>query len=128
MATYSDIANRLSEARENAGFTQQDAAKYLGVTYGAISNWERGYSKVDSVSLLKLLVYYHVDIYDFMESCGFVTMKRVDHSDYFLPTDAREVADAYINLETVQQKNMIRKSLDLPAIDSPTLSQLERLG
>ena len=35
------FASRLRQAREQAGFTQQDLAKKLGVTKNAISNYER---------------------------------------------------------------------------------------
>lgn len=118
MTEYEKIAQRLVQARESAGKTQADVAKYLGKTYQAISNWERGQSKIDSVSLLKLLSWFEVDVYDFMESCDFVVMDRVDGSDYWLSKDAREVADAYSLLDTISQKNMIRRSLglsDLPA-------------
>ena len=118
MATYKDIARELSRAREAANMTQQDAANHLGVTYQAVSNWERGYSKIDSVSLLTLLQFYKADIYDFMESCGYVLMGRVDHSDYWLSDDAREVAHAYTNLEHIEAKNMVRGSLHLPPINN----------
>ena len=113
MTQQEKIAFRLVEAREKANKTQADAAKFLGKTYQAISNWERNYSKIDSVSLLKLLSFYGVDIYEFMESCDFVVMNRVDGSDWWLSKDAREVADAYSALETIEEKNMIRKSLQL---------------
>lgn len=117
MATYHDIAYYLAQARINANKTQQDAAAFLGVTFQAVSNWERGYSKIDSVSLLKLLFYYGVDVYDFMEKSGFAsTMSRADHSDFFLPADAREVAERYMLLPTAEQKNMIRGSLGLPPL------------
>lgn len=118
MATYQDVALRLALAREEANMTQQDAAKYLGVTYQAVSNWERGHSKIDSLSLLKLLVFYEVDIYDFMEKCGFVFMNRVDHSDYYLSDDAREVAEAYANLGSIAEKNLVRRACNLGPIDA----------
>lgn len=38
------FASRLRQAREQAGFTQQDLAKKLGVTKNAISNYENGVS------------------------------------------------------------------------------------
>lgn len=113
MTQYEKIALCLVEAREAADKTQNDAAKYLGKTYQAISNWERGHTKIDSVSLLKLLSFYNVDVYDFMEQCGFVVMNRVDGSDDWLSEDAREVAHAYSLLDTAKQKNMIRNALQL---------------
>lgn len=118
MATYQDVALRLALAREDANKTQQDAAKFLGVTYQAVSNWERGHSKIDSLSLLKLLAFYEVDIYDFMEKCGFVFMNRVDHSDYWFSKDEREVAEAYSKLETIAEKNLVRRACNLGPVDA----------
>ena len=118
MATYADIAFHLAEAREDAGKTQQDAAKFLGKTYQAISNWERGQSKIDSVSLLRLLLFYKVDVYKFIEDCGFEVMDKVDRSDYYLSKDAREVAHEYTLLATIAEKNMVRNGLKLkPLLD-----------
>lgn len=116
MTQTEKIALRLAEVREEAGRTQAEAAAFLGKTYQAISNWERGHTKIDSVSLLKLLTFYNADIYDFMESCDFVVLRRADGSDAFMSEDTREVAEAYSSLETVTAKNMIRKMLDLPSL------------
>lgn len=117
MTQTEKIALRLAEVREEAGKTQADAAAFLGKTYQAISNWERGHTKIDSVSLLKLLTFYHADIYDFMESCDFVVLRRADGSDAFMSNDTREVAEAYSSLDTIKEKNMVRKMLGLPGLD-----------
>lgn len=78
MTPYEMMALQLQIAREKAGKTQKDAAEYLGCTYQAISNWERSKTKIDSVSLMRLLEFYGADIYEFMELCGVEEMRRVN--------------------------------------------------
>lgn len=118
------IAHQLVLAREAAGKTQADAAKYLGKTYQAISNWERGQTKIDSVSLLQLLSFYGADIYEFMESCDFTILSRMDGDT--ISEDARQVAEAYDLLETAKEKNMIRSALGLPSL--PADDELSKIG
>lgn len=48
------FASRLRQAREQAGFTQQDLAKKLGVTKNAISNYENGVSSPKWEILIKI--------------------------------------------------------------------------
>ena len=70
MNDYESLPQQLQEARMRAGKTQSAAAKLLGCTAQAISNWERGYTRIDCVSLFRLLNWYGADIYDFFRSCG----------------------------------------------------------
>lgn len=48
------FATRLKQARENAGFTQLELAKKLGVTKSAIGNYENGVSSPKDIVLLKI--------------------------------------------------------------------------
>lgn len=80
LTSHEKIALRFSEAREKAGKTQADVADFLNVTFQAVSNWERGRTRIDSVSLLRCLLWFHADIYDFLASCDFEIMQRV-HCD-----------------------------------------------
>lgn len=48
------FATRLKQARENAGLTQLELAKKLGVTKSAIGNYENGVSSPKDVVLLKI--------------------------------------------------------------------------
>lgn len=70
MNDYESLPQQLQEARVRAGKTQGAAAKLLGCTAQAISNWERGYTRIDCVSLFRLLSWYGTDIYDFFRDCG----------------------------------------------------------
>lgn len=55
------FASRLRQAREQAGFTQQDLAKKLGVTKNAISNYENGVSSPKWEILVEIFDILHVD-------------------------------------------------------------------
>jgi len=70
MTDHRTLANRLHEARLTAGKTQSEAARILGCTAQAISNWERGCTRIDCVSLFRLLEGYGTDICAFLRRCG----------------------------------------------------------
>jgi len=52
------LGERLREAREYMGFSQEDVATYLGVPRSALSLMESGQRKVDVLELKKLAVLY----------------------------------------------------------------------
>lgn len=52
--------NRLKEARRAKGLTQVEVAKYIGITQGGYSGWERGDVNIDSVSLARLAELFDV--------------------------------------------------------------------
>ena len=54
------LGAKLKEARRQAGLTQKDAADALGVTYQAISNYERDKCRVQAGILKQLCVLYHI--------------------------------------------------------------------
>ena len=70
MTDHRTLANRLHEERLAAGKTQTEAARILGCTAQAISNWERGCTRIDCVSLFRLLAGYGTDICAFLRRCG----------------------------------------------------------
>lgn len=55
-----EIAKRIQKARKNAGFTQNYVAKSLGLTYQAISNYERGINRIEVSTLSSLCDLYKV--------------------------------------------------------------------
>lgn len=57
-----DIAAKLKQARIAANKTQKEVADMLGMTYQAISNYERGKTKVESDILVKLCQIYGISI------------------------------------------------------------------
>lgn len=50
----------LKAARVNAGYTQEEAGKLIGVSKDVISNWERGISYPDVIELRRIEDVYHV--------------------------------------------------------------------
>lgn len=56
------LSNRLKEAREYAGFSQEEVAKYLKVPRSAISLMESGSRKIDTFELTKLSKLYQRSI------------------------------------------------------------------
>ena len=63
-----EIGRRLKKARLNAGLTQNDVAIRLGITYQAISNYERGTNRVDTDTLTKLCNIYNIRIIDLLQT------------------------------------------------------------
>jgi len=56
------IGARLREAREYRGFSQEDVAKYLGLSRSAISLIEAGTRRVDVIELRKLAKLYESSV------------------------------------------------------------------
>jgi len=52
------MGSRLREAREYLGFSQEEVARYMGVSRSALSNIETGQRKVDALELKKLSTLY----------------------------------------------------------------------
>jgi transcriptional regulator with XRE-family HTH domain len=52
------MGDRLREAREYLGFSQEEVAKYLGVSRSALSNIETGQRKVDALEMKRLASLY----------------------------------------------------------------------
>ena len=50
----------LKAARVNAGLSQKEAGRQLGVSDDVVSNWERGISFPDVIQLKKIEALYHV--------------------------------------------------------------------
>ncbi len=56
------LGARLKDAREYRGFSQEDVAKYLGVSRSAISLLESGARRLDILELKKLATLYECSI------------------------------------------------------------------
>ena len=62
------LAQRLRAARLQAGLTQSEVAAWLGVTYQAVSNYERGKCRVESGLLRRLCILYHVSPQELLDT------------------------------------------------------------
>ena len=54
MFQMKEIGRRIAEARRTAGLTQPDLAEKMGISFQAVSNWERGESMPDIAKLPEL--------------------------------------------------------------------------
>lgn len=63
-----NIGRRLKKARLDAGLTQKDVATKLGITYQAISNYERGTNRVDTDTLSRLCEIYNIEIFNLLRT------------------------------------------------------------
>jgi transcriptional regulator with XRE-family HTH domain len=57
-ANRKSLGERLREAREYLGFSQEEVANFLGIARSAMSNIEAGQRKVDALELKKLAGLY----------------------------------------------------------------------
>ncbi len=63
-----EIAYKLRQARIKSKKTQKEVADLLGMTYQAISNYERGKTKVESDILIKLCDIYKISVRDVLSN------------------------------------------------------------
>lgn len=106
MEQYKKIGVALAEERERCGKTQQDVAKHLGVTYQAVSGYERGERKIESAYLLNLLLWFDVDIYDFLDRCGFEVMRKLNSTT---PVFEKNLLSYFYSLNDDGQKEACKR-------------------
>ena len=70
------VAECLKFGRKLAGLTQSDVAEKLGVTYQAISNYERGINRIDQDTLLKLCSLYGIPPIELMEDIDYALIAK----------------------------------------------------
>lgn len=61
---YEVLGQFLKNCRTQSSFTQQEVALKLGVTFQNVSSWERGKSKIDIDTLIRLCGIYEVNFID----------------------------------------------------------------
>jgi transcriptional regulator with XRE-family HTH domain len=57
-----NVASLLQQLRKTHGYTQSDLADKLGVSFQAVSKWERGENLPDAYTLLAIADIYHVTV------------------------------------------------------------------
>ena len=97
--SVTEIGRRLKKARLDAGFTQKEVADILGITYQAISNYERGTNRVDTDTLTRLCKIYNIKISDLLTT----------------PAWNNEMLGAYHNAKTTEEKEYYLKLWGTPA-------------
>lgn len=89
------LGQRLKEARLNAGLTQSEVADWLGVTYQAVSNYERGKCRVESGLLRKLCILYRVDPQDLLGACEWGETQRRQYASASSAEEKRLLFEMY---------------------------------
>jgi len=85
-----ELGLRLREARRQAGLTQNQAAAALGVTYQAVSNYERGKCRVEAGTLKQLCILYRISPVTLLESPEWDESRRATYAS--AATDADKLA------------------------------------
>lgn len=62
-----NIAKKLAAKRKEKGITQEELAKYIGVSKASISKWETGQSYPDITYLPQLAAYFNISIDELMD-------------------------------------------------------------
>lgn len=91
-----EIASRLRSARTAAGMTQKDVANALGMTYQAISNYERAVTKVESGVLMRLCQLYGISVPEILCSA--------DDSDLILTDVERQLVLDFRSLDSPRKE------------------------
>lgn len=100
------IGKRLKEARENVGLKQSELGKLVGVTGGAIANYENEVSHPKEPVMYALINALHVEPNFLFQDC----VKTLSQSNRGLTREAREVAEAYQGLDE-RGKGAIRAAI-----------------
>jgi transcriptional regulator with XRE-family HTH domain len=58
---YVEIGARLRNARLKAGLSQEETAKFLGLTFQQVQKYEKGANRVPIVTALRLCAYFGVE-------------------------------------------------------------------
>ncbi|HFH9307639.1 TPA: helix-turn-helix transcriptional regulator [Streptococcus agalactiae] len=56
------VSNRLKELRKQAGITQEELSKEIGVIRKTVSNWERRFSRISPEYAERLAKYFQVSV------------------------------------------------------------------
>ncbi len=104
-----EIAQRLKTAREKAGLSQDDAGIALGVSYQAISNYERGRNRIDVESLATLSRLYKV-------SPTYIITGEADDLTTRIPCNEHRQLCAAYDSATRKEQNAVRVILGLPLL------------
>ncbi len=84
------LAKRLRQARDDAGYTQIDAAKKLGISNGTLSGYERNYRDPDTDTLNEMAKLYEVSV-DWL--LGKVNQRSVDNDNEEIDDELQDFID-----------------------------------
>lgn len=103
---YILLGTMIKEARCNAGFTQNDIATLLMVTFQNVSSWERGKSKIDIDTLIKICQLYKIDVLELLKKVSSIHNANENN----LSNDKTELIENYDSLNEVGQQILLEQS------------------
>lgn len=112
------IGNRIREARNSLGITQEELAQKLGITKGAVANYENETSHPKEAIMYKLIEALHVDAnYLFQDVVNFTfqqntlskSEKELIKKYRYLDQYGQKAIDALIDIEIEQYKDFKRQ-------------------
>ena len=115
------IGKKIKQARIDRNMTQMNLADALGVSYQAVSNWERGQSMPDISKLPELAVLFSTTIDALLGCHSSLIEKAAENKLDELPTPTvEEVAEAAPLLPPAQINDLTDRLLELPNLPDMT--------
>lgn len=118
MFEMQEIGRRIAASRKKLDMTQQDLADQLGVTYQAVSNWERGLSIPDVLRLKDLARLFAMSLDELMGNTEDVRILEVASGDRRPDSLSELAASAPYMKPSVLEKELLAA---LPETDTPDL-------
>lgn len=86
-----EIGNKIKEARNGAGLTQDQAAEKIMVSRQTISNWENGKTMPDIASVIKMSDLYHISLDELLKGDQDM-MKKIEKDTNIVRSNSRLIA------------------------------------
>ena len=137
MIDMKKIGKEITNLRKAHNMTQMELADKLGISFQAVSNWERGNTMPDISKLPELAEIFHVSVDELLKGkASLVNAVLDDTIDTYLEegnATEQEIADTLPILKPEQAKKILEKadvskfhdfSPFLPFLDSDTLAEI----
>ena len=119
------LGERLKQARLKAGLTQKDAADALGVTYQAISNYERDKCRVQAGVLKQLCVLYHISATELLQGSAWDEGKAGLFDSAVTDTERMSLYDLWgVPKDRQEEYEELRRRMGLAPADRPPDTEL----
>ena len=122
------IGSNIRSLREERGFTQEQVADQIGITFQAVSSWERDEYKPDTDKLIRLAELFDVSVSALVEDkqSVFATKKAIynwEHMKTYVKTTAKNLGLTNtlkaVTFATEAHKGQMRKRSSTPYIYHP---------
>ena len=112
---YEILGQFLKNCRTQSNFTQQEIASKLGVTFQNVSSWERGKSKIDIDTLVRLCNIYEVSFLDALNAASSTKKSPApaDAETGDLSKEEKRLVHNYRQLNEDGQEKLLEYSDDL---------------